>query len=533
MLDGVDSSGFAGAGHLHNLQDLSGAVTDAQVPNNITIDHAASADTATSAGSASMALTLSGQLTDPGDQIPLGGGVFLQVAEDGTVEFLTGGRRLRLAEQKWFDPRNLLDNISPDGRDADGPQVALNEKGETVIVWQQTDGANGHIFRSEYRDGVWRDPANIADRINPDGNSAGDPQVASNDNGEAVVVWSQLDAANKLQIFRSEYRNGTWSDPADLSDNISPDGQDTFLAKVAMNDNGDAIVVWYQSDGAKNQIFRSEYLNGIWSDPADLSDNISPDGEDAFEPQVALNNAGEAVIVWRQSDGSTVQIFRSEKRNGLWIDPTDLSDNLSPDGQNAFEPQVALNANGEAVIVWYQFAGANNQIFRSEFRNGAWIDPAGLSDNISPDGTNASLPQVGLDNDGEAAIVWAQSDGMKDQIFRSEFRNNAWSDPANLSDNISPDDQDADRPQVALSNKGQALIVWEQSDGTNKQIFRSEYRDGLWRDPLDLSDNLSPNSADANRARVALNDNSDAVIVWDQSDGANLQIFRSEFRFGF
>ncbi len=45
-LDGRDSSSFADAGHDHNFSAISGQVTDGQVPNNITIDYAAGAGNA-------------------------------------------------------------------------------------------------------------------------------------------------------------------------------------------------------------------------------------------------------------------------------------------------------------------------------------------------------------------------------------------------------------------------------------------------------------------------------------------------------
>ena len=446
--------------------------------------HALSADTATSASladhatTADMAMTLSGQLTDPGDQIPLGGGVVLQVADDGTVEFLTGGQRLRLAGQKWFDPKNLLDNISPDGTRAEVPQVALNNNGEAVIVWRQTVGANTQVFRSEYRNGSWTDPSNLADNLSPDGQDAFSPQVAISDNGEAVVVWTQSDGSN-IQIFRSEYRNGSWTDPADLMDNISPDGERAGYPEVALGDNGDAVIVWQQIDGATDQIFRSEYRDGSWSDPTSLTDNISPDGQDAFEPQVAMNDNGDAVIVWYQSDGMSQQVFRSEYRNGSWTDPASLMDNISPDGQTAFSPQVALSDNGDAVIVWYQSDGSNDQTFRSEYRDGSWIDPSSLSDNISPDGKSASNSQVAMNGNGDAIIVWYQSDGANLQIFRSEYRSGTWRDPSSLLDNISPNGGHAAFPQAELNNNGDAIIAWEQNDGMFNQIFRSEFRFGF------------------------------------------------------
>jgi len=50
----------------------------------------------------------------------------------------------------------------------------------------------------------------------------------------------------------------------------------------------------------------------------------------------------------------------------------------------------------------------------------AWHHPISLSDNISPDGQNASVPQVAMDNNGNAIIAWKQYDGTYYQIFKSE-----------------------------------------------------------------------------------------------------------------
>jgi hypothetical protein len=169
--------------------------------------------------------------------------------------------------------------------------------------------------------------------------------------------------------------NRAWYNPASLSDNISPDGQYASLTsyigkkQIAMDDNGNAIIVWRQNDSnGYSQIFKSEYRNGIWTNPASLADNISPDGQNAYDPQVAMDNNGNAIIVWYQSDGAVYQIFKSEYRNGAWINPSSLADNISPDGQHAFYPQVAMDNNGNAIIIWYQSDGANDQIFKSEYR---------------------------------------------------------------------------------------------------------------------------------------------------------------------
>ena len=54
-LDGKDSTEFSETSHSHSFSDISGTATDAQIPNNITIDHASSADFAGHADSADSA----------------------------------------------------------------------------------------------------------------------------------------------------------------------------------------------------------------------------------------------------------------------------------------------------------------------------------------------------------------------------------------------------------------------------------------------------------------------------------------------
>lgn len=159
-----------------------------------------------------------------------------------------------------------------------------------------------------------------------------------------------------------------WKHPSGLSDNISPDGLDEYGCQVAMDNSGNALIVWYQDDGSRDQIFKSEYRDGEWTHPADLDDHISPDGQDAEEPHAAMDNNGNAVIVWDQDDGSNWRIFKSEYRNGAWSHPADLDEYISPDGYDAYPSRVAMDNSGNALIVWEQYDGSNWQVFKSEYR---------------------------------------------------------------------------------------------------------------------------------------------------------------------
>ncbi|MCX7000028.1 MAG: hypothetical protein NT106_07015 [Candidatus Sumerlaeota bacterium] len=445
--------------------------------NAMNAGHATTADSATTA---TKALGLAGALNNPGDRMNLGANAYFDVNAAGNVELIVNGQRYRLGTLHLKYPSSLSDNISPDGQTAYSPQVAMDNNGNAIVTWYQSDGAKSQIFKSEYRNGVWTHPSSLSDNISQNGQDAYGPQVAMDNNSNAIITWFQSDGT-KSQTFKSEYRGGVWTHPASISDNISPDGQDALSPRVAMDDNGNAIITWFQSDGTKNQIFKSEYRNGVWTHPLSLLDNISPDGQNAYDPRVAMDNNVNAIITWRQSDGLNNQIFKSEYRGGGWTHPPSLSDNISPDGQGAYNPQVAMDNNVNAIITWYQSDGSNDQIFKSEYLGGVWTHPSSLSDNISPDGwqADASNPQVAMDSNGNAIITWYQSNGSKTQIFKSEYRGGVWTHPASISDNISPDGQNALNPQVAMDNNGNAIIIWYQSDGSKNQIFMSEYRWGF------------------------------------------------------
>ena len=433
------------------------------------------------------------------------------------------------AVKAWHHPQSLSDNISLNNQDASLPKVAMDDNGNIIVVWYQFDGSKNQIFKSEFRNGTWTHPTSLSDNISPDGQYAYFPDVDMDNNGNAIIAWHQYDGV-AYQIFKSEYRNGVWTHPTSISDNISPDGQNTYSAQVAMSDNGDAIITWYQADGAFNQIYKSEYRNGVWTHPASLSDNISPNNQQSNANEVAMDDSGNTIIVWHQSNGTHNQIFKSEFRNGAWTHPANLSNNISPDSQSATLPQVAMDNLGNAVIAWNQSNGLHTQIFKSEYRNNAWTHPVSVINNISPDGLNADTTSVAMDDLGNALITWRQTDGVNSAIFKSEYRNGIWTHPANLADNVFLAGQYVSWPSVSMDNLGNALITWEQIDGIDISIYKSEYRNGAWTQPTGLSDHISASGTNASSARSAMSDHGTAAIVWMQDDGSFDQIFMSEFK---
>lgn len=433
----------------------------------------------------------------------------------------------------WTHPSGLNDFISPAGESGGSQKVAMSKNGDIVIAWKQSNGTNSMIFMSHYTNGQWTHPLTLSDHISQGGQGAGNIDVAIDDFGNAIITWQQQDDSSVYRIFKSEYRNGVWTHPSSLTDNISQGGQSAHYPKVAMGSNGDAIIAWYQSNGTNDQVFKSEYRNGSWDHPDNLDDNISPDSGSAGNVNVAMDNTGNAIVVWRDFDGSNFQILMSEYRNNSWDHPDNVDDNYSPDGSHAVSPVVAMDNNGNAIIVWRQHDGSDYLLLKSEYRNGSWTHPGSIADSFNPTGTEVWDCQVAMDDNSNIIIIWKQDDpSLTDLLFKSEYRNGSWAHPNGITDNLSSAyGSDIYAPTVDMDGNGNAIITWSQSDGTNDYIFKSEYRNGSWIHPIDSSDYISFSGYSAGLPLACLDNLGNAIIVWAQYiDGTYYHIFKSEYR---
>ena len=137
----------------------------------------------------------------------------------------------------------------------------------------------------------------------------------------------------------------TWLSPTDLS----AAGQNAIEPQVAVDPQGDAVAIW-KEDGTPERVQSAERAagGGTWSAPVDLS----ADGEDAHLPQLAVDAEDEAVAVWLRSDGSD-EIAQGAVRTpgGVWSTATDLS----AAGNEADYPEVAVDPAGHAVAVGVRY----------------------------------------------------------------------------------------------------------------------------------------------------------------------------------
>ena len=351
--------------------------------------------------------------------------------------------------------------------------------------------------------GEWSTAVNVS----ISGGAAVDAQVAFDGSGNAVAVWSRNDSDQIVQTSRSQDAGLTWSVPVDLS----AAGQNAQNPQVAMDSSGNAVAVWHRWSGSNFIVQSSWSADGgaSWSVPVD----VSLPGRDARIPQVVSDESGNVVAVWRRYDGSRyiIQASRSDDAGVTWTVPVDLS----ASGRDAHYPQVAINRSGNVIAVWQRSNGSNDivQSSHSDDAGLTWSAPADLS----ATGGSANDPQVAMNRSGEAVVVWRRYDGSNTiiQSSRSDDAGATWSIPTNLS----AAGVNSYSPQVAITRSGNAVTVWHRDDNIDLviQFSQSDDAGSTWSVPA----NLSAAGGSAMNSQVAVDSSGNAVAVWRNNDGSN------------
>jgi len=422
-----------------------------------------------------------------------------------TLLVLTAGSK---AQAQWLSSNALSDS----GTNALQSDLASDGSGANIVAWRQSDGTNMRIHVSVRLNGLQGFNTQL---LSDSGQDAAYPKVASNLNGDLAIAWIRSDGANqRVQVVTGSTEDGgTYSSPIDLSDA----GSDAAAPQVAVDDNGNTVVTWQRSDGTNTRIQAVVISdNGTVGSVTTLSDS----GQNATDPQVEVDDNGMAIVVWQRLDGSKVRVQSRTVTlsNGLLGSVATLSDA----GQDATAPHVTAYGNGNAVAVWKRSDGSRFRIQAASLTAAGW----GAAENLSASGQQAAEAQVASNSSGQIVAIWRRFDGSNPRVqavtgVGSEI-GITWSVAQTLSDSGQP----AREPHVAVNEGGKALASWYRTDGVNRRTQGAAMENfGSW----EAVETLSTGGSDVLEPNVAVDSEGNGMALWAQFDGSAWRLHYSGY----
>lgn len=377
------------------------------------------------------------------------------------------------------------------------PQIAFDGLGNAFAVWQQSDGTRYNVWANRYIPEIGWITATLIETNNA--GSVSDSKVACDNFGNALVVWSQSDGT-RSNIWANRYIRGIGWDTAHLIE--FNDAGSASNPQIVINNEGDAFVIWIQSDGTRDNVWASRFIAGWgWATTVLIeTDDAGP----ASSPHVACDDAGNAIAVWSQSDGTRKNIWANRYTAGSGWGVAALIE--TENAGDAFNPRVAVDGNGNAIAVWSQSDGIRDNLWANRYTANIGWSTATLieTENLG----NASSPQIACDNAGNAIAIWYQRNPIEHVWANRYTVGSGWGTAALLE---TDDTHPAMNPQIVMDREGNAIVTWMQNDGAwcNIVANRYVYNNG-WDNPTPI-ENINKTF---DVPQIAIDQEGNIIVIW-------------------
>jgi hypothetical protein len=328
-------------------------------------------------------------------------------------------------------------------------------------------------------------------RLSPDvpGTDANFPRVAVDARGDGFAVWAMTTPAGVVTESATKLEGRAWSPSRVLAS-----GGDAGLSVDA---RGDAVVAG-RALGDRSGVFAVYRRAGSsWGSARFLSRS----GAGFVCCATAIDGAGRALVAF--TSGTNVEVA-TRSRDGAWRMRVLAS---------GFGPVAAMDARGDALVVWHAANDPNAPILASwKLAGGSWQRPQFLRE-PPREFVFLLVLQVALDARGGATVLSATYTDGPPRTYWVNAATARLGGRFTLSRRIGGGG-DWVSPALAVASSGRAAVVFVPgyTDGAVFIAVRAAASKQFGA-PVRLAQQLAFNSA------VALTDSGRVLALWTQSDG--------------
>ncbi|MBE1488299.1 hypothetical protein [Plantactinospora soyae] len=326
----------------------------------------------------------------------------------------------------------------PNWSGQDQPTVAIDRQGDALLAWAGCDG-NAAACTDQVQVQVRTQAGALTpiQVVTEPGTSGLWPKVAVDDDGDAAVVWVQNSVIAGARVSAA----GIAGPPQLITrwSSISP--------SVAVSRSGSALVTWTESvDSSYVAKARRFGVDGTLGPELTLG----PGGVDG--PTATFADDGTALVVWTE-DYNRIVSARIEPDDGV-----SARTEIAPPVTDVRYGQIdmALDAEGDAVLTYRitPYSGYGRLVLQRYSRDGV-LEPAVVA---TPDTHWLTFySSVVTDHDGTSVLVWGRWNWDTDnsrEVYLRRFPATGTPGQVTL---LGP----GDWPSITLDDTGAGLVAWQ------------------------------------------------------------------------
>lgn len=391
------------------------------------------------------------------------------------------------------------------------PQIAVDDQGNAIAAWHHRGQADEGVYICRY----YADQRGwdvVPRRLDSARTQAHAPEIAMNVRGEMAVVWQEQEGPQAKICARHMLGSAeTWV-PYPLTLQSLPG--EVHSLHTAMDLAGNIHAVWCLGQPGSYRVYACGYQaeEGGWdAQPTPLGDP-SPD---PLFPQLAVDRGGQGLVVWgSEAPGGGHRILACHYDAGgrCWSDrPT-----LVAKGRATYL-RMAQDGRGNAIVLWVEDGNTGIQSLHASHLDGKTVEWAPALRLTT--GRAILWPQVGLDGQGRAHAVWRQGAAGAMKLFTKRFAGGRWEEQRTpLVENLGQSRAHA----LSVNAQGQALVIWSQIQEAQSSICLRRFDGTTWGpNPLLLG---TPSRKEVQDPGAVLSPHGHVAAIWRQGDAGDAVI---------
>lgn len=421
--------------------------------------------------------------------------VVWQQRSGSTDNLLANRYRIDPSGNRWENVAQL-ENDSDDIGDFD---LAVAPNGRAIAVFTQREAAARNLRANVSNGGTWQAAPETIETL---GEAAGPPQIRYSELGnDFFVIWPHEEGGT-TNLYTNRYFQGAGGSLVWEGGRLLESGAPA-VKQPSMSTNliGQTFTFWLQDQ----DIYFSAYLREVFRDDltvgwqeatlfmddaslAEAGDTLRLDSPRQFAAPLgfllSISEGIRGMMLFpienlREMDARVLAIFyRSGEPRPFLLGGIQLRDGTFEIAKGLIrELQLTIDDQGHMFAFWQQGSGVRADSFVQRFdprgvrdgRTGVW-DP--LATQLGAPGVTDWIPRLGVDNNGNALIVWPQGSTIVARRFRM---GTGWTSQGQTLSTLNSLPRSPHRIDIAVNDDGYAVAVWSRQAGDRLSIYAARF----------------------------------------------------------
>ncbi len=382
------------------------------------------------------------------------------------------------------------------------PSLALDADDNPVLAWHAGFAGRADIFLRRWNGDQWQELGGSGSQfgISNTNRESRDPSLSLDSNGHPVVAWTEsLADSENVEIYLRRWNGTTWEEVEQSAsgNGISNNPGVSWYPSVIVDDNDQPVVAWYDYTPSDPEVCSEIYLrrfNGnTWEELGSSATlgGVSDRYAMAQHPSVALEQNGQPVVVWHDYifRGASIKEIYLRRFNGAdWEGVGNSTEGIAHSPNNSEYPSLALGQNDYPVVAWQDSYGldAGLDIFLLQWNGSTWEGIGGSDEpgGISNNSGNSKNASLALNSIGYPTVAWDDRTSGQTQIYLRQWNGWKWVELGGetLDGGISNNRGMSDYPSLAMNQDGKAVVAWKDESFGGRQIYVRVWNGQSWEE---------------------------------------------------